>query len=81
MDGNKRTGEHGPSVSDVRTSTLTLLLAFFLANEYLRAHGHPGLLHDCKDHESLIHVADRHINAAAGQLDVEGLVGESTKTS
>lgn len=66
---------------DVRTSTLTLLLAFFLANEYLRAHGHPGLLHDCKDHESLIHVADRHINAAAGQLDVDGLVGESTITS
>ena len=57
-----------------RTTELTALLAFFLANEYLRAHGHPGLLDGCTDYESLVHVADRHINAAAGLLDVQGLV-------
>ncbi|KAI1793259.1 hypothetical protein LXA43DRAFT_232870 [Ganoderma leucocontextum] len=49
--------------------------AFFLANEYLRAHGLPGLLDGCADDQSLFDVADRHVDAAAGQLDVQGLVG------
>ncbi|GLB43396.1 putative fic/DOC family protein [Lyophyllum shimeji] len=47
--------------------------AFFLANEYLRAHGLPGLLEECEDDRSLFGVADRHINVAAGLLDVAGL--------
>ncbi|KAI0755165.1 hypothetical protein C8Q80DRAFT_1095002 [Daedaleopsis nitida] len=50
--------------------------AFFLANEYLRAHGHPGLLDGCTSYESLTRVADRHIDAAAGRLDVQGLVDD-----
>ncbi|KAI8975929.1 hypothetical protein BD414DRAFT_399074, partial [Trametes punicea] len=57
MDGNKRT-------------------AFFLANEYLRAQGLPGLLDEGKIgdvYQGLVDIADRHINAAAGKLDVEGL--------
>ncbi|TFK81450.1 hypothetical protein K466DRAFT_502083 [Polyporus arcularius HHB13444] len=49
--------------------------AFFLANEYLRALGHPGLLEGCQSRGDLERVADRHINAAAGQLDVNGLLG------
>ncbi|RPD62196.1 hypothetical protein L226DRAFT_532774 [Lentinus tigrinus ALCF2SS1-7] len=52
--------------------------AFFLGNEYMRAHGHPGgLLEGCQSYEDLVRVADRHINAAAGQLDVDGLRGSS----
>ncbi|EJF61084.1 hypothetical protein DICSQDRAFT_61512 [Dichomitus squalens LYAD-421 SS1] len=51
--------------------------AFFLANEYLRAQGLPGLLDSCEDDQSLFDVADQHVNAAAGQLDVEGLVSRS----
>ncbi|TBU29952.1 hypothetical protein BD311DRAFT_755511 [Dichomitus squalens] len=57
LDGNKRT-------------------AFFLANEYLRAQGLPGLLDQGKIgnvYQGLVDIADRHINAAAGKLDVEGL--------
>ena len=49
--------------------------ASFLANEYLRAHGPPALLDGCTDDQSLFDVADRHVNAAAGRLDVHGLVG------
>ncbi|KAI0711799.1 hypothetical protein C8T65DRAFT_739454 [Cerioporus squamosus] len=57
LDGNKRT-------------------AFFLANEYLRAQGLPGLLDEGKIgnvYQGLVDIADRHINVAAGKLDVEGL--------
>ena len=57
MDGNKRT-------------------AFFLANEYLRAMGLPGLADGGKAgavYQDLTTLADRHIEAASGRLDVEGL--------
>ena len=50
--------------------------AFFLANEYLRAQGLPGLLDEGKigdSYQVLVDVADRHIDAAAGKLGVEGL--------
>ncbi|KAI0651268.1 hypothetical protein C8Q79DRAFT_932467 [Trametes meyenii] len=61
LDGNKRT-------------------AFFLANEYLRAQGLPGLLDEGRIggvYQGLADLADRHINVAAGKLDVEGLAGAS----
>ncbi|KAI0662954.1 hypothetical protein C8Q70DRAFT_954906 [Cubamyces menziesii] len=57
LDGNKRT-------------------AFFIANEYLRAQGLPGLVDEGKIgdvYQGLVDVADRHIDAAAGKLGVEGL--------
>ncbi|KAH9850425.1 hypothetical protein C2E23DRAFT_735133 [Lenzites betulinus] len=57
LDGNKRT-------------------AFFLANEYLRVQGLPGLLNEGQIgdvHQGLLGIADRHIDAASGKLDVEGL--------
>ena len=55
--------------------------AFFLANEYLRAHGHPGLLSGCQSYEDLLCVADRHINVAAGQSDINGLLGSAAHDS
>ncbi|KAI0757605.1 hypothetical protein C8Q80DRAFT_1265497 [Daedaleopsis nitida] len=61
LDGNKRT-------------------AFFLADEYLRAQGLPGLLDEGKIgnvYQGLVDIADRHINVAAGKLDVEGLARRS----
>ncbi|KAG6840042.1 hypothetical protein C0991_009415 [Blastosporella zonata] len=57
MDGNKRT-------------------AFFLANEYIRAMGIPGLADDGNlgdVYESIANIAQRHIDVAAGKLDVDGL--------
>ncbi|OCH84000.1 hypothetical protein OBBRIDRAFT_799451 [Obba rivulosa] len=65
MDGNKRT-------------------AFFLANEYLRAQGLPGLLDHGKIgdvYQGFVGIADRHIEAAAGRLDVEGLMGNVDSTT
>ena len=56
------------------------LAAFFLANEYLRAQGLPGLLDEGKIgdvYQGLVDIADRLINAAAGKLDVEGLARRS----
>ncbi|KAI0784056.1 hypothetical protein C8Q75DRAFT_795213 [Abortiporus biennis] len=57
MDGNKRT-------------------AFFLANEYLRAMGIPGLADNGKlgaVYGSIIELAERYMDTAAGRLDVKGL--------
>ncbi|EMD40215.1 hypothetical protein CERSUDRAFT_36915, partial [Gelatoporia subvermispora B] len=51
---------------------------FFLANEYLRAQGLPGLLDEGKIgdvYQGLAGIADRHIKTAAGKLDVDGLLG------
>ncbi|TFY61211.1 hypothetical protein EVG20_g7142 [Dentipellis fragilis] len=48
--------------------------AFFLANEYLRAQGLPGLLDEGKTgsvYQGFIDIADRHIDTAAGKLGVE----------
>ncbi|KAI0272409.1 hypothetical protein BC834DRAFT_856603 [Gloeopeniophorella convolvens] len=59
QDGNKRT-------------------AFFVVNEYKRAMGITALGDTAKDGEALESVAtiaERHINCAAGQLDVAGLAG------
>ncbi|KAG6830908.1 hypothetical protein H0H87_006831 [Tephrocybe sp. NHM501043] len=60
LDGNKRT-------------------AFFLANEYIRAMGTPGLADAGKVgdvYKSISDIAQRHIDVAAGKLDVEGLAKE-----
>lgn len=57
-----------------------VVAAFFLANEYLRAQGLPGILDKGKDGEAsedLVDIAERHINVAAGKLGVEGLLGPS----
>ncbi|KAF8590845.1 hypothetical protein K439DRAFT_1627585 [Ramaria rubella] len=51
--------------------------AFFLANEYLRAQGLPGLADGGKvgkAYEELLSIADRHIEVARGNLDVGGLL-------
>ncbi|CCM04745.1 uncharacterized protein FIBRA_06935 [Fibroporia radiculosa] len=50
--------------------------AFFLANEYLRAQGHPGLADGGKVsdvNKDLIACAERHIGVASGKLDVADL--------
>ena len=50
--------------------------AFFLANEYLRAMGIPGLADEGKAgevYESVADIAKRHIDVAAGKSDVEVL--------
>lgn len=76
MDGNKRTGTWRVHLAaaarrNVRSS------AFFLANEYLRAQGLPGLVDQrrlggtFKNHNEL---ADRFVGVAASQLDLEDLV-------
>ncbi|KAA1477995.1 hypothetical protein DENSPDRAFT_861741 [Dentipellis sp. KUC8613] len=44
--------------------------AFFIANQYLRAQGLPELVYQGMN-GSLVDVADRHIDAAAGRLEVE----------
>jgi hypothetical protein len=52
------------------------LLAFFLANEYLRAMGIPGLADEGKVgvvYASVADIAERHIDIAAGRSDVEEL--------
>ncbi|KAL0961216.1 hypothetical protein HGRIS_006183 [Hohenbuehelia grisea] len=48
--------------------------AFFLANEYLRAHGLPGLADDGKvgkAYEGLRELAEQSISVAAGRADLE----------
>lgn len=50
--------------------------AFFLANEYIRAMGRPGLADMGKIgkvYEHLAEIANRYVDVAAGSLDVEGL--------
>ncbi|KAJ2921097.1 hypothetical protein H1R20_g15996, partial [Candolleomyces eurysporus] len=57
MDGNKRT-------------------AFFIANEYIRAMGLPGLADHGKvgvAYADVVEIAQRHMDVAAGKLDLEGL--------
>jgi len=54
-------------------------IAFFLANEYLRAQGLPGLADGGEVGEAykeLLFIADRYIEVARGKLDVEGLSRE-----
>lgn len=54
--------------------------AFFLANEYLRAQGLPGLLDEGKvsdGYKDLVDVAERYIGVATGTLGVEGLLRPS----
>ncbi|KAI0317896.1 hypothetical protein OF83DRAFT_1262575 [Amylostereum chailletii] len=77
MDGNKRTG----TVVFYWTLGGTYVwIAFFLANEYLRAMGLPGLAGEGKVggvYEDMVNLANRHIRIAAGELDVEGLAHET----
>ena len=78
MDGNKRTGTASSLI--VRCfGYFYMSPAFFLANEYLRAQGLPGLLDQGKigdAYQGFVAIANRHIEAAAGRLDVEDLVGD-----
>lgn len=56
--------------------TFTVMTAFVLANEYLRAQGLPGIADDGgvgNVYKGLTTIADEHINAAAGKLGVDGL--------
>lgn len=53
--------------------------AFFVANEYIRAMGMPGLADGGKvgsAYEGVADIAQRHMDAAAGKLDIQGLVGK-----
>ncbi|KAJ8523136.1 hypothetical protein ONZ45_g449 [Pleurotus djamor] len=47
--------------------------AFFLANEYLRAHGLPGLTDEGRvgRYEDLLQLAEHHVDVAAGRADLE----------
>ena len=74
MDGNKRTGED-LFVLVQRSYTLTALLAFFVANEYLRVQGLPGLT---ANRFGDMAIADAHVDAACGKLDVENLAHRMT---
>lgn len=72
MDGNKRTGMSSVTIFQVSRPGLISVGVFFLANEYLRAQGLPGLLDEGKIgtvYQGLINIADRHMNAAVGKLD------------
>ncbi|KAH6913304.1 hypothetical protein BKA70DRAFT_1262421 [Coprinopsis sp. MPI-PUGE-AT-0042] len=54
--------------------------AFFIANEYLRAMGIPGLADKGKvgvAYELVVEIAQRHMDVAAGRLGMEGLVAET----
>ncbi|KAI0364528.1 hypothetical protein BV20DRAFT_1047145 [Pilatotrama ljubarskyi] len=64
------------------TLSYGIITAFFLANEYLRAQGLPGLLDEGKIgdvYQDLVDIADRHINVVAGKLGVEGLLHPSDR--
>jgi prophage maintenance system killer protein len=77
LDGNKRTG----SLFTASGSYLELTIsspAFFLANEYVRAQGLPGLADEGKVSEVYMDVhefAERHIGVASGQLSADALIG------
>ncbi|KAL5480714.1 hypothetical protein ACEPAI_9654 [Sanghuangporus weigelae] len=47
--------------------------AFFLANEYLRAQGRPGLTEVLQEADALRLLAQRYIQVAKGEMDVEAL--------
>ena len=58
-----------------------VLPAFFLANEYLRAMGIPGLADEGNVGEvyaSVTDIAERHIGVAAGRLEVKELAGPTS---
>lgn len=65
-------------VLDVRCNELTSRIAFFLANEYLRALGLSGCAHQGMSTETLHSVAERYIAVAKGDMEVDGLAGERT---
>lgn len=55
---------------------LIALVAFFIANEYLRAQGALGLAGDGEvgaAHKEPFRIANEYINTAAGKVDVAGL--------
>ena len=77
IDGNKRTGTL-VHVSSQDWLNNECLAGFFLANEYLRAMGIPGLADEGKfgdAYEQVVNIAQRHMDVAAGKLEVEGLSG------
>jgi len=51
----------------------TIFAAFFLANEYLRAQGVPGLV-DERETGEICRLAKRYVGVASGQLDEDGLL-------
>jgi len=74
QDGNRRTG--GWLLPTNRARIQTSFPAFFIANEYLRAMGIPGLADEGKVGEvceSVADVAKRHIDVAAGKSGVADL--------
>jgi Fic/DOC family len=80
IDGNKRTGTL-MHVSFQDWLNKQCLAGFFLANEYLRAMGIPGLADEGKlgdVYEQVVNIAQRHMDVAAGKLEVEGLSGYSS---
>lgn len=55
---------------------MTIAVAFFLANEYLRAQGLPGLADEGKVGEvyaSFHKIADEYFNATSKERDIDGL--------
>lgn len=70
LDGNKRTGGDKLGVYSWTMLIFSLLAAFFLANEYLRAQGLPGFV---ERHDEMNVLADNFIAVAKGELDVKGL--------
>ena len=73
MDGNKRTGSP-PHFGLYHSVDLTsCLAAFFLANEYLRGMGIPGLADGC-DVGLATDIAQQHMDMAEGKLKLDGLV-------
>lgn len=60
----------------ISRSAYYVLLAFFLANEYIRAMGRPGLadLGEVGEvYRPIADIAERYIEVAAGNRDVDGL--------
>lgn len=53
-------------------------VAFFIANEYLRAQGLPGIAEEQVNGSSeVLTTAKRYVEVARGKLDAEGLRGTS----
>lgn len=78
MATNAQVYTYHPLVICIITLTymFNVVVAFFLANVYMRVQGLPGLLDKGKDgevSEGLVDIAERRIDVVAGKLGVEGL--------
>lgn len=49
------------------------LSAFFLANEYIRAQGHPGLADVGEVYKGLQTIVDQYVGVASGRLEENAL--------